>query len=85
MEEQRIGEWKPTKVKVASTGEEIEISPVKNMWDRQTDILIFTRDGKRQGVAVEHGAAGAVDFAPIRERLWALAKKAGNAKPAGGE
>ncbi|MBC8094438.1 MAG: carboxypeptidase regulatory-like domain-containing protein, partial [Akkermansiaceae bacterium] len=79
VEEQRVGEWKPEKVKIANTGQAIEMSPVKNTWDRQPDILIFTRNGKRHGIAVEHGGPGPV-FDAIRERLWELAKQGAAAK-----
>ena len=75
VEDQQVGEWKPQKAKLADTGEEIELSPVKNMWDKETDILIFTRDGKRHGIAVEHGSAGPT-FDAIRERLWEVKRKA---------
>ncbi len=81
VEEGKVGEWKPEKVKIANTGQELEMSPVKNVWDRETDILIFTRDGKRHGVAVEHGGPGPV-FDVIRERLWELAKSGAVAKAA---
>lgn len=77
VEEQHVGEWKPEKVKLAETGEEIEMSPVKNMWDAHTDILIFTLGGKKHGIAVEHNAPGIL-FDAIRERLAALNRKNGS-------
>jgi hypothetical protein len=80
VEDQRIGEWTPQRATLAHTGQEIELSPVKNMWDRQTDILVFTRNGKRHGVAVEYGSPALVNFTPIREQLRKLASSAAGAE-----
>ena len=75
VEEGNVGEWKPTKIKLANTGQEVEISLVKNEWDRTTDMLYFTRDGKRHGIAVESGTPGAEAFDAIRKRLGELSVK----------
>ena len=83
-----VGEWKPATVK--ANGVEFERDPVKNMWDRETDILFFMRDGKRHGIAVEDIEPDAATFRPIRERLMEVLKKAkpvaqtGGAPAAGG-
>ncbi|MBC8871446.1 MAG: hypothetical protein H8E44_18640 [Planctomycetes bacterium] len=74
VEERQLGEWKPAMVKV--NGVEFERAPVKNMWDRVTDILFFMRDGKRHGIVVEQGKPESAAFEPIREVLNEMLKKA---------
>ena len=72
-EDARIGEWNPEKVKTPD-GLEFERDPVKNMWDRDTDLLFFKLDGKRHGIVAESGGSDAEAFNAIRERLKEMSK-----------
>ena len=84
VEEGGVGEWKPIKMKIAGTGQEVEIPRVGNHWDQATEMLYFTRNGKRYGSVVESGSPGAEAFNAIRKRLREVSPKsaAAAAKPA---